>query len=222
MRICLISDVHSNYPALLSVRRYLENADFVIGLGDYVGYYCFVNETLNFLKSLPGIFVLGNHDRFLLDNYPSNANESVRFGIDFAKKEITEENKAWLASLPLVWGGFISRKSFLLFHGSPWNPLGDYLYDNNEKIQFLEHFSFDIIAYGQTHRAQQIRFGERLAINPGSIGQSRSDPSVAEMVFVDTDTEELNVVRQKYDWEKTLAHTILNGAGDRVKKHFPL
>jgi len=222
MKICIISDVHANFPALKSITDYLVSADLVFCLGDYVGYYCFVNETLDFLRSLRGIFLLGNHDQFLLNGLPSNTNESVRFGIDFAAGTITQENKAWLVSLPLVWGGYFAGKSFLLSHGSPWNPLGDYLYSDSSKIQQLQEFEFDFIAFGQTHRTLQKRFGERLAFNPGSVGQSRSEPGMAEAVMLDTKSGSISCVRKEYDWEKTLAHAISNGAGDNAKKHFPL
>ena len=109
MRIALISDVHANAEALRVVEDVLRSADRVICLGDCVGYYTQVNEALDLVRSFDPIAVLGNHDAYLLDACPSDVPEAVRFGIEEARRQITADHRAWLASLPLTWQGQLSE-----------------------------------------------------------------------------------------------------------------
>ena len=46
MLISIISDIHSNYPALESVTKYIEKEGIqtILCAGDIVGYYTFPNE----------------------------------------------------------------------------------------------------------------------------------------------------------------------------------
>ena len=51
MKLALISDIHANYIALETVKSDLEQADLVLCLGDFVGYYCQVNEVLDYVRT---------------------------------------------------------------------------------------------------------------------------------------------------------------------------
>ena len=103
MRILFISDIHGNYPALLSLEKYFNEVDKIICLGDVVGYHCYVNEVIDFLIRHDVICIQGNHDRYVfegLENQTKYINDSVRFGIEVAQKKLTEDNKEWLGALP--------------------------------------------------------------------------------------------------------------------------
>ena len=112
MRLALISDIHANFEALRALSDVLAEADQVLCLGDLVGYYCQVNEVIDYLRSLNALCLMGNHDNFLLHGYPPDALPAVRFGIEFADRVIDAGHRQWLASLPLAWGGFLGGRSF--------------------------------------------------------------------------------------------------------------
>ena len=62
MRIAVLSDIHSNLPALEAVRADLRDIDEVWVLGDIVGYGPQPNEVIAALQEMGARSVLGNHD----------------------------------------------------------------------------------------------------------------------------------------------------------------
>lgn len=219
MKILIISDIHANYEALKAIQDVCENVDKIICLGDFVGYYCQVNETLDLIRQWKPLCLLGNHDFFLINSCPPAAPASVRFGIEYARRTISSDHLAWLSELPLTWGGFIDKHSFLFFHGSPWKPLTDYLYEDDLSTSNLACFDYDVIAFGQTHRAC-MRTGQRpLLINPGSVGQSRNRAGYSCAVLLDTHDMSLINIERAYNVQKVIDLAVKNGAGDWITKH---
>lgn len=216
MRIALISDLHSNYEALRSLGNVLHDADAVLCLGDIVGYYCQVNETLDFLRDLNPRCVLGNHDSFLLHGCPVGVNRAVAFGVEYADRVIRPEHRAWLGSLPLSWGGQLDGLTFFLAHGSPWRPLADYLYADNPRLAALDEFAYDVIAFGQTHRGYRRLERRPLLLNPGSVGQARDVRGYACCLTIETDTLRVESVTSRYDAARVMEHARRHGAGEWI------
>lgn len=219
MKIAIISDIHANFIALNAVADVLNQADKVLCLGDFVGYYCQVNEVIEYVRKLDTICILGNHDYFLINSLPKNANNSVRFGVEYADKVITSDNKRWLKSLPLIWGGVFDRCSFLLMHGSPWDPIKDYLYADSHFLNELEKFSYDVVAFSQTHRVWLREEKRPLLLNPGSVGQPRDKEACASALVFDTLTMSVEKIEKPFDPNKVIENAKDNGAGDWIAKH---
>lgn len=220
MKIAFISDIHANFEALYSMEDVLENSDEVICLGDIIGYYCQVNEVIDYLKKFKVTCMLGNHDNFMLNGINKPVSLGVEFGINFAKSVIRSDNYEWFTNLPLTLGKIVDGCSILMTHGSPWNPMEDYLYHNNVRLNDLSQFNYDIIAFGQTHRKfTMINEKNTLLINPGSIGQSRDGKVVANALVLDTKTMELEVIERKYNTNYVIEIAKKNGAGDWIYKH---
>jgi len=221
MKILLISDIHANFYALSSLSKYFSFVDLSVCLGDMVGYYCQVNEVIDFLREQETLCILGNHDQYLLSEYPENTNSFVKFGIEFAKKNIRTDNFEWLNKRALIEGLILDGLSFLFFHGSPWNPLQEYLYSDNKKITNLTSFNYDIFCFGHTHRSYISNLNEKIIVNPGSVGQNRKDYGLASAYIFDTKKKEGYFVNSIYNWIETYNLARYNGAGTYCKKHFP-
>ncbi|MDQ6832939.1 MAG: metallophosphatase family protein [Chloroflexota bacterium] len=219
MRLAFISDIHANAEALGALADVLGAVDRVICLGDLVGYYCQVNEALDMVRGMNAQCVLGNHDSFLLHGCPPDANDAVRFGIAHADRVITADHRAWLAQLPLTWGGMLGGRTILLAHGSPWRPLADYLYTDSPLLAGLDAFSYDVVAFGQTHRALVRNERRPFLLNPGSVGQSRDMPGYACAFALDTETMAVTRLERPYDPARTIALARHQGAGDWITKH---
>jgi predicted phosphodiesterase len=164
--------------------------------------------------------VLGNHDSFLLHGCPPDANDAVRFGIEYADRVITADHRAWLAQLPLTWGGALGGRSILIAHGSPWRPLADYLYIDSPLLAGLDAFDYDVIAFGQTHRALVRDERQPCLLNPGSVGQSRDMPGRACALALETDTMVVTRLERPYDSAPMITMARHQGAGDWITKHF--
>lgn len=219
MSILVLSDIHANYVALKRFEKAIAESELLLCLGDFVGYYCQVNEVLDFIRNTKSICVRGNHDEYLLSGYPADAPEAVRFGIDYADRVIDPEHRRWLATLPLVWGGRVYTRSILLSHGSPFRPLTDYLYPEKIAAVRLDTFDFDLVTFGQTHRAYLDTSRRPLLLNPGSVGQSRSAPGLACAALLDETTMALRLLEYQYDTHDVIDLARRNRAGDWIAKH---
>jgi len=65
MKVAILSDVHSNIYALQEVIKDIKNrkCDFILCLGDYIGYYYWPNEVIDLLRSMKNtFFIRGNHE----------------------------------------------------------------------------------------------------------------------------------------------------------------
>lgn len=197
MRILVLSDVHANLAALLSLASDLHSADYIVALGDWVGYHHDVNEVIDYIRQFKNLIsVLGNHDDFLLRGCPATVLPKVKLGIEYADQVIRSDNRTWLKSLPMTWAGLIGDLSFYLVHGSPWQPLTDYLYADNPKLKDLDAFHYDFIAFGQTHRAYYRNTQKPFLINPGSVGQSRDKQGRACAMWIETSTLTLTPIEK--------------------------
>lgn len=206
MRILMLSDIHANYEALKVLADEIENADHIFCLGDIVGYHSQVNEVIDCLRQLNNLTcILGNHDDFLLRGSPQNLAPHVKQWIDYANHIIRPDNRNWLSTLPITWGGFIDKVSFLLVHGSPWNPFTDYLYADNPILANLDSFNYDVIAFGQTHRALIQNDKKPFLINPGSIGQSRDKKGLACAIQIETETMSITKIERPFLIPEALA-----------------
>ena len=219
MLVALAADLHANRTALAALAGDLQAADRIVFLGDAVGYYTEVNEALDLLRGFDPVALLGNHDAFVLEGCPDSAPQSVRWGVDYARGVIAKDHLEWLAGLPLVWDGVLGGASFLGVHGSPWNPLGDYLYEDSPALDDLASFQQDVIAFGQTHRPLLRTDARPILINPGSIGQSRHRPAVACAALFDTGSGEWTMIERPYDVSAVVDRARAAGAGDWITKH---
>ncbi len=223
MKILFLSDIHGNYPALLSLEKYFSEVDKIICLGDVVGYHCFVNEVIDFLILHKVFCIQGNHDRYLiegLENQSKFINDSVRFGIEIAQKKITEKNKKWLGELPTSYSFKQDDNSIFCCHGSPWDVTNEYIYADSDKFHIMTDFAYDIIVLGHTHRAYTKYNENQIVFNPGSVGQARDFEGMACAKIYNTRTNELTDIREPYDFWITLKDSISHGAQDWIYKHF--
>jgi predicted phosphodiesterase len=132
---------------------------------------------------------------------------------------ISPDHRAWLASLPLMWGGYLAGKSILAVHGSPWKPLTDYLYADNPGLGALASFDFDLIGFGQTHRPLLRNSRTPRLLNPGSIGQSRATPGKASLAIWETERDQIDMIEREYDPKPVLQMALEKGAGPWAGKH---
>ena len=116
----------------------------------------------------------------------------------------------------------LERKGVTLVHGSPVDPVSNYLLNINEAEESFKHFRGSSCLFGHTHvqggvlkSGDGIRWfkpalGEvidyskkRILINPGSVGQPRDrDPRAAWALF-DRRKKEVQFFRSQYNIQDT-------------------
>ena len=181
MRLLLVADVHANAPALLSLQRAEPQPDAVLFAGDAVGYgpdpaYCAAWLVANATAS-----VRGNHDQALAAGEPSHSppelEDAAAETLAYARRMVAPGDVAALGRWPLSATLERGGARFYVTHGTPANPLTGQLDPATAREADL-HLLFDdvaadVILLGHTHQPALRRFGDRLIINPGSLGQPR-------------------------------------------------
>ena len=199
MKILIISDIHANWHALEAILE-KESFEHLIFLGDAVDFGPNPKECTRFLmESSTGCFygVRGDHDH------------AMAYGINCkCNKELSD-----LASTTRQWGedmlvsdeiGFLRR---LPFHDS--FDIGGLHFRILHEYD-VSKFNFDIksddaeafILSGHSHKPFLARVGNKIFLNPGSVGQPRDfNPRASYAVIEDG---EPSIKRVSYDIEKTV------------------
>ena len=221
MRVAVISDIHSNLPALEAVLAALGHRDALWVLGDIVGYGPHPDGVVERLRDEGALAVQGNHDAAVLGRIPTGTfNELARAAVEWTRATLEPGNADWLASLPEVR----EIGDFTLVHGSPRDPLWEYLFSVPAARINLAAFETPYCIVGHTH--YQLSFiddhgrvealladeGERLTLddrrcilNPGSVGQPRDGDPRACAMTIEVETGRVQWLRVAYDIERTQA-----------------
>ena len=227
MRIAVISDIHSNLPALeavLAKAREL-NAERFYCLGDLVGYGPFPNECIELVRSHCPVVIKGNHDSGLLGETPTDDFNSLgQQAIKWTKKQITPQNLDYLRRLPLL----SVQNDVTLVHASPAEPdQWTYVLTLRSAEECFGAFTTNLCFIGHTHvpviigddmsinaykpPSKNGPSSSRFLINVGSVGQPRDGNPFAAFGIIDTETWNYELIRVEYDIEKTA--TAITNAG---------
>lgn len=220
MIILVLSDVHANLPALEAVLEDAGQVDAVWCLGDVVGYGPYPNECIDLIRQQPGLICLtGNHDAACIGQInPATFNNEARMAVEWTEGVLTEESKTFLLERPQVQ--VIDQVT--LAHGSPRQPIFEYLLDAESARENFEHFDNDYCLIGHSHiplmfaqnGAGEVRLSfpapnqthqlhPRAIINPGSVGQPRDRDRRAAYALFDPEFETWSLRRVEYNIHAT-------------------
>lgn len=211
--ILLLADIHSNKVALEAVineinKRY-EKIDYIITLGDYVGYGPHPNEVLNWVMANADIMVLGNHDLAVglgnADGFNKDAKKAAMWNYD----QLTLENRTFLSYLEQQTHFHIYESwSIFCLHGHPGDPINGYLRPDTPKEKYDLYLGMipkcKFMLHGHTHLPNLYTSDKgTIIINPGSVGQPRDKNPKASCgvlkVGEDPNSYEYENVRVDYD-----------------------
>jgi diadenosine tetraphosphatase ApaH/serine/threonine PP2A family protein phosphatase len=235
MRYLIISDIHSNFPALQSVLMDAPVFDAVCCLGDVVGYGPDPNRCIERLDDLSTTCVAGNHDWGVLSRVDLHVfNADARQALLWSRGAVAEENYTFLAELTTLER---VEDDYLLVHGSPMEPIWEYLVDVRRARKSFLAADFQVAFVGHTHipvvfewleedddaellfpdREQPLQLnGRRLIINPGSVGQPRDGDRRAAYGLLDTEAQTFEFHRVTYPIEITQERMRARGLPHRL------
>ncbi len=216
MKICFFSDIHGNLEALKAFlsQREVKEADRLVFLGDIVGYGANPNEVIEEIRKIEPIVIMGNHDYATITGNVSWFNPSAAEAIRWTQKEIDEENLNFLKEMPEKFLGEFDNLKMALFHGSPSNPIWEYVYPQGNHWLFkhyLEELDTDFIALGHTHIPFEVVVEAGTVFNPGGLGQPRDGDPRASYALLDTSTRRIDLIRIIYDVESAARGILENG-----------
>ena len=185
--VAVLSDIHSNREALEAVIADMGPVDYVICLGDMVGYGPDPVHCLELVRGSGWPCLMGNHDFGCVDTtswtwFGEVAGEALRW----TRSRLSDPHLAWLAGLPRTF----KHQDALCVHGSPRSPLYEYIDSPTVALEALRHIGSGLCFHGHTHvSGMHVLQGAKpvflrgrgmmaipagpVLVNPGSVGQPR-------------------------------------------------
>jgi putative phosphoesterase len=204
MRILLLADVHGNWPALKALD---EPHDLCVFLGDLVDYGLEPAPCIDWVRRHAHHAVRGNHDHGVAQNVAVAGRNGFRHLTavtrPLTRERLGEDDLRYLSRLPVSQMVTLDDTRFLLVHATPRDPLDEYAPPEEEFWQRrLLDVEAEVICVGHTHMPYVLEVGDKLVINPGSLGQPRDgDPRGSYAVIEDYKVE---LKRLEYPVEETV------------------
>ena len=223
MRYAIIADIHANLAAFKAVLKDIERhgeVDEFWCLGDIVGYGPDPGQCLELLRRLRYVCVVGNHDLVAIGRLDlASFNPDAAAAIRWTAQQLDLQDVQYLEGLPSV----IKRDGFTLVHGSPREPVWEYLVSISSARENFAYFESPFCLVGHSHVPLVFRQAEdgicsyipfstdigqvlgrrRLIINPGGIGQPRDGDPRASYAIYDSDAGVVRLYRVAYDINAT-------------------
>jgi predicted phosphodiesterase len=207
MRVAVISDIHSNLPALNAVLADLDGLDSapdaVWCLGDLVGYGASPDRCTELAAERADVCLAGNHDlvvRGALDitHFTSSAAAAARWTAEV----LGDQARQFLDGLQPLAHGLEAG----LYHASPRDPVWEYVLSVDQARECIEVQPERVCLIGHSHLAcyffsdggetdgklappgTRVEIGSgKWLLNPGSVGQPRDGDPRASYLVLDTD-----------------------------------
>jgi predicted phosphodiesterase len=222
MRIGVISDIHANLEALDAAMAHLDAQapDLLVCLGDFVGYGPDPNACIERIRLRLRTAVAGNHDQAAIGARPiDDFNLFAQEAIAWTQQALSPDSRTFLTHLPHRE----ELEGLLLVHGSPRQPIDEYVLDTRIARASFVDTSFRVALVGHTHQPavfQQsnhrvsahgllpgvpltLHETRRYIINVGSVGQPRDGDPRAAYLLLDTGDQTATLFRVPYAIEDT-------------------
>jgi len=216
MRILVIADIHSNWPALAAIQ---EPFDACLFVGDIVDYGTDPVPCITWAKQYVTAGIRGNHDHAVAQRITARGGKGFR-RLAAATRPlqwdlIDPKRLKYLARLPVTQHVEIDGQTFFLVHATPRDPMDEYLSDDpdawNERLQNIKA---DFVCVGHTHIPCHLQLEDKQLLNPGSVGQPRDgDPRASYAIIEDG---EVQIRRVEYDIDATIRQMRETGIDDWV------
>jgi predicted phosphodiesterase len=227
VKYALISDIHSNLPALEAVLENIdsrEGVDATYHLGDLVGYAPWPNEVVASIRERGISGIAGNYDSTTATDYPHcgckadspRGEELSHLSYEWTRAHVVPQTKRYLGDLPFridlrPRGGHKSRPTLTLVHGTP--TLNTLYWTEDRPDSFCTKMAKaagakegDLIAFGHTHKPWTREVGGVRFVNTGSVGKPKDGDWRAGYVLVEAneEIEPPEFVRVEYDLERAV------------------
>jgi diadenosine tetraphosphatase ApaH/serine/threonine PP2A family protein phosphatase len=217
MRFAILADIHSNlaaFEAVLSDADSRGGFDKIWCLGDVVGYGPDPSECIKRLRQFEHVCIAGNHDWAAIGKMDtSEFNPVAAAAAHWTEEKLTAEDRDYLLSLPFI----LCEDGFTLVHGSPREPIWEYLLSTEAAQDNFAYFETAYCLVGHSHiplifelvadtavyrefRETNLKLEEkRMIINPGGVGQPRDSDPRASYAIYDSEAQTVSHYRVEYD-----------------------
>jgi diadenosine tetraphosphatase ApaH/serine/threonine PP2A family protein phosphatase len=225
MHVAILTDIHSNLPALEAVLEAIDEAGLKTRwcLGDVVGYGAQPDECAELVSERCDLSLVGNHDLAVTgeidtDVFSASAAAAVQWTRDNSKRETIDFLKRLKPEN--------SEHEVGLYHASPRDPVWEYVLAVDQARECMEEQSARVSFIGHSHVALWFSDGpgpgpvgdagggqaeggleldvsaKRWLLNPGSVGQPRDGDPRAAWLELDTEAWMVQYHRVSYDIDR--------------------
>ena len=224
MIVGVITDIHSNLPALEAVLAAIDDAgvEQLWCLGDVVGYGAEPDACADIVRERCDLCLVGNHDLAVLGGLDiSKFSETAAEAVEWTRENVAERTLEFLRELEPTG----TCEGLALFHASPRDPVWEYVLSieqadacmdsNPERVALIGHSHVSLFftrpdqgERGETRGAQMsdgtlLNLGRGAwLVNPGSVGQPRDGDPRAAWLELDTDEQTARFHRVSYDVDR--------------------
>ena len=200
MRLAVLSDVHSNRPALEAVLADVDRVapDGIWVAGDLVGYNPWPNEVLEILRGRKVRAIRGNHDRAVLGGETFAFNDLASAAVRWTRIHMTPASVGYLKDLEDRVRTALPEGLVAMYHGSPRND-DEYIFSWSADEWIIRMAGAPFVILGHTHLPMTCHFRSGLVVNPGSVGQPRDGDPRAAWGVLDLTRRTFEVRRVSYD-----------------------
>jgi len=219
MRYAIIADIHANLAAFTAVLDHIKRlggVEEIWCLGDVVGYGPDPRQCIELLRQYNHVCIAGNHDWAAIGKAAtSEFNPDAAVACRWTAQQLSPDDVKYLESLPVV----IQKEDFTLVHGSPREPIWEYLISVSSAKENFAYFQSQFCLVGHSHVPMVFKHDEtgtcsfsqfmpnirlvlgksRLIINPGGVGQPRDGDPRASYAIYDNETGMVRLYRVPYD-----------------------
>lgn len=219
MRVAILTDIHSNLPALEAVLKAIDDAGIEQRwcLGDVVGYGAQPDECARLVSERCELSLVGNHDLAVTGEIDTAVfSASAAAAVDWTRENAATETIDFLKGLKPEETG----REVGLYHASPRDPVWEYVLAVDQAAECMEEQAQRVSLIGHSHVAlwfcaasdggrseggqatdgHQIDLAEgRWLLNPGSVGQPRDGDPNAAWLELDTDPWKATYHRVPYE-----------------------
>jgi len=218
VRYAFLGDIHGNTDALERVLASIkeQSVDKYVCLGDVVGYGAEPVQCLEIIRGLKCDVIAGNHDWAAVGKISIDCfNAYAKAAALWTREQLSQEQKDWLANLPLV----LTYDHCAVAHGTFHQPEAfNYIqtvFDAEQSFEALRRLGSQLGFLGHSHvpvgffdtdpitytLENNIPIDAETAtiVNAGSVGQPRDENNKASWALFDSDKREVVIHRIEYD-----------------------
>ena len=223
MKILVLSDIHSNWPALQAID---ESFDACLFAGDLVDYATDPIPCIDWIRRNATASVRGNHDHAIAQRVPVRKRTGLSRLAAKARpvhwEVLSNDHLRFLGRIPVTRRLELDGQTFYMVHATPRDPFDEYLkQDVDGWRQRLEEIEADFVCVGHSHTQFCLDLGDKKVLNPGSVGQPRDGDSRAAYCVIENGKVEMR--RVEYDISETIDQMRACGVnGDTIElaEHF--
>jgi predicted phosphodiesterase len=217
VKVAVISDVHSNLPALEAVLAWIEadGVDELWCLGDLTGYGAEPARCMDIVLDRAAVCLAGNHDMVVTGEIDiAMFSSDARAAAEWTREVLDADALARLRALRPTG----ERHGVELYHASIRDPVWEYVIDDRTAAICLEKQGSPISMVGHSHvplaygydgdtflggmagaDTELTTLPGPFLLNPGSVGQPRDADPRAAYLLLDLDTGQARWRRVDYD-----------------------